>query len=165
MTSMRALIGPLVAIVASTSPRAPSASELRAILGGVLERARSVPGYLPDSQVLKTRPFVIREEIGSSDLKVPREALGASGAWALESAAALQAKADGLDRSVYFVVIEEVTVAGKFATVRFGTEVDVPKPKRRNEIALKVCCAVARDEYRNVAGRWKFTKRLYYIVY
>src|SRR5260370_23861042 len=56
MTSMRALIGPLVAIVASTSPRAPSASELRAILGGVLERARSVPGYLPDSQVLKTRP-------------------------------------------------------------------------------------------------------------
>ena len=132
------------------------------LLSAIFKRGAAEPKSIPDRQLLDAGVVVVREEIGQSGTKVPREALEGLSGWVLRPMEALQHDADAAGAPKYFVVVESVTMVGNNAVVEWGTDLAIPK---REGKVIVVCCSLATDHYGKRGDTWAFDKRLREIVF
>jgi hypothetical protein len=134
--------------------------DVAGVVAAALQRSVDVEDYLPDRRLLQgASPVLIREDI--EDFKITPKELPPTWQWRIRTRKDIDALADSLNRPLYFVTIDRVSVNGDNATIEIGTGIAVPKPKEPDQVALVLCCCIATDHYaRTKEGQWRFTNRV-----
>jgi hypothetical protein len=158
----------LTSIIAGSSPRISdedagplTQSSVDELLAVVLDRALTVKDYLPDGGFLPTDgPLLVRREIRGSSAVVSSKALKDPNRWLIRSEQALQEQADMTRKRVFFVMVNDIEIAGNFATLEVGVDMTFRAPDDPKRVILKMCCCWGTDHYqRNDLGTWQFQKR------
>ena len=152
-----ALVATLSLFVQPASAAEPTQKEAEPLVRMVLQRALQSYDYLPDRPLLPVvPPFLLREEVGGTDLKLTAAMLGAAAdKFTLRTAKKLQEQADTSGKEVYYVTIAGVDVTSDKATLYVGVGLQIP----RSAGTGKLCCCVARDHFAKVKGEWRYAGR------